>query len=67
MYTALAREGFEMKRPMATRLADQDMDYRNGWNREPEPVAVKVLVFIGGLVVFPVIMAVSMAGWWLGW
>ena len=55
------------RKPMATRLTDQGMDYRNGWNREPEPIAVKIMAIIGCFFVFPVIMAVSMAGWWLGW
>ena len=54
-------------KPMATRLTDQGMDYRNGWGREPEPVAVKVIVLTMGLVVTPMILAVSAVGWWLGW
>jgi len=56
-----------MKRPMATRLTDSSMDYRNGWESRPEPVAVKVMAIIGCFFVFPVIMGFAMAGWWMGW
>jgi len=53
--------------PMATRITNDNQDWRNGWSDAPEPVSIQILAVIGGLVLFPCLFAFTAVGWWLGW